>query len=202
MKSVGAWLFVTLLAMPLPVQAEDGAPLVLEMTKGSEVRHGRNAEVTLRVRNTTPQSVTVYLRRDLITFQVTGPSGEKTTCAPVDPWRHPGRRGFTTLLPHRSLTLTSRLVELCPRWTFSKRGEYSVAAYYDPRATGQSLGLHAFTGRLVAERPVVVQVKREARVVRNHALVAAGSSPPPRASAPPGAPAPPPPNARAVPQRR
>jgi hypothetical protein len=206
MTRAGTWLLLTLLALPRNVDAADGTPLILEMTRGSEVRHGRNAQVTLRVRNTTTQPVTIYLRRDLITFRVTGPGGEETTCAPMDAQRHPGRRGFTTLLPHRSLVLTSRLIELCPRWTFSEHGAYSVDAYYDPRSSGQSLGLHAFTGRLAADRPVIVRVQRDARVVQNHEVRASGSpAPQSAASAPkptPPAPPAPPAKARPVPLRR
>lgn len=201
-RIAGVWLLVTLLpVVPLEVEAAEGTPLVLEMTRGSHVRHGRNAEVTVRVRNTTAEPVTLYLRRDLITFQVTGPDGATTTCAPLDPRRHPGRRGFTTLLPHRSLALTSRLVELCPRWTFAKRGEYSVGAYYDPQASGQGVNLHAFTGRLATEEPAVVHVEHDAHVVQNHVVHAASapSSPPPAAPKPPPAP---PPKARPVPPRR
>jgi hypothetical protein len=198
-------LLVALAVVPLEAEAAEGIPLVFEMARGSHVRHGRNAEVTVRVRNDTAQPVTIYLRRDLITFQVTGPDGATTTCAPMEPRRHPGRRGFTTLLPHRSLALTSRLVELCPRWTFSRRGEYAVGAYYDPQASGQSADLHAYTGRLAAERSVIVNVERDAHVVRNHAVRAASAASASPAPAPaPKSPAPhaPPPKARPVPSRR
>jgi hypothetical protein len=202
-KHVALWFLVTIVAPARDVIAAEGAPLVLEMARGSAVRHGRNAEVTVRLRNTTAEPVTIYLRRDLITFQITGPDGKTTTCAPTDTRRHPGRRGFTTLLPHRSLALTSRLVELCPRWTFSKRGEYAVGAYYDPQISGQGMELHAFTGRLAAERPVVVHVEHDSRVVRNHVVRVASARPPSPAPSPKAAPPPAPsPRVRPVPPRR
>ncbi|HVW29727.1 MAG TPA: hypothetical protein VHC69_30395 [Polyangiaceae bacterium] len=200
MKCVAAWF----VAGAVLVGSRAGAaepPLVLEMKAGSEVHHGRNATVTVRVKNTTERPVTLYLRRDLITYEVLGPDGETTTCSPVDAERHPGRRGFTTLRPHRSRALTTRLVELCPRWTFSKRGEYLVRAHYEPEYSGRSVGLHAYVGPLDAETPAVVTVEHDARVYRNHVVTPAppaGPVPPPPAPPKPA----PPPRARAVPARR
>lgn len=178
-------------------------PLALEMVRGSDARNERSVTATIRLRNVSNQMVTVYLRRDLITFEVEGPGGRKTTCEPIDAMRHPARRGFTKLAPHRSVVLTSRLVELCPRWTFANHGEYLVRARYDPRATGAMVGVEAFTGELETNRPVSVRVKRDIRVVRNHFVpkssprTAAVKTHAPAPSAP--APAPPP---RAVRVRR
>lgn len=195
MKSVVASLFVAATFIASEAQAEE-APVVLEMTRGSVVRHGRDATVTVRVRNTTASAVTLYLRRDLMTFDVVGPGGDETTCPPIDWRRHPARLGFTTLRPHRSLVMTARLVELCPRWTFSKHGDYVVSVRYQTLATGQGVGLHAFTGQLDAERPVVVRVEHDARVFRNHVVERASR---PMAAAPaPLAPR----KARAVPVHR
>jgi hypothetical protein len=144
------------------------APLVLEMVRGSEARNERSVTATVRLRNVTDQRVAVYLRRDLITFEVEGPDGNKTTCEPIDAMRHPARRGFTIVAAHRSVVLTARLVELCPRWTFARRGEYLLRARYDPRVTGKTVGVEAFTGELDAGNPVSVRVRHDTRVVVNH----------------------------------
>lgn len=208
MKRVAAWFVAGAVLVGSRAEAAE-PPVVLEMKAGSEVHHGRNATVTVRVKNTTERPVTLYLRRDLITYEVVGPDGETTTCSPMDTERHPGRKGFTTLRPHRSRALTTRLVELCPRWTFSKRGEYQVRAHYEPEYSGQSIGLHAYVGPLDADAPAVVTVEHDARVYQNHVVTPAPPSgpvpppAPPRAAPPaPPRPAAPPPRARAVPARR
>ncbi|HEX4337223.1 MAG TPA: hypothetical protein VH062_15000 [Polyangiaceae bacterium] len=148
----------------------------------------------------TEQKVSVYLRRDLITFEIAGPDGEKTTCEPIDAMRHPARRGFTNVAAHRSIVLTARLVELCPRWTFAKSGEYLVRASYDPRVSGKTVGVDAFTGELEADRSVSVWVRHGLHVIRNHFVSrdSAGHAPTKTAAPPP--PAPPP--SRRLPVRR
>ena len=198
MRRLAAWLILASMVRTPLARAESSSPLVLEMTKGSVVRHGRDATVTVRVRNTTADPVTLYVRRDLLTFEILGPGGEQTTCAPMDPLRHPARLGFTKVAPHRSVLLTTRLVELCPRWTFSRRGEYSVRASYAAERTGQSVGLHAFTGSLVADRPAVVHVQHDSRVFRNHVVTSSGQRAPSVPSTPPASP----PKARASAPRR
>jgi len=195
-KFVVVGLAVAMVAANALARTNDAAGLVLEMVRGSDVRHGRSATVTVR-----ESAIAVYLRHDLITFVVLGPDGDETTCAPIDSQRHPGRIGFTTVGPHRFIVLTTRLVEVCPRWTFSGRGDYLVGAYYDPQVSGRSVGVHAFTGRLEADRPVVVHVEHDARVVQNH-VVSGPAFQPLRTSAPPPPPAQVLPPPRATPPHR
>jgi hypothetical protein len=64
------------------------------------------------------------------------------------------------LNPGGSLTITSRLVELCPDDTFARPGLYVVNAELDTFANGAEFGFDAFVGRLVSERSVVVRVRK------------------------------------------
>jgi hypothetical protein len=192
---------VTILSEPGTASGAERVPLVLEMAHGSDAKNGRSVTATVRLRNIAEQTVFVYLRRDLLTFEVQRPSGEKVQCYPMDALRHPSRRGFMRVAPGRSVVLTSRLVELCPRWTFAKRGEYLVRARYRPSASGSEVGIHAFTGELDADRPVSVRVERDAHVFANHFVEP--RTPP--MVAPPSPPSPNPPAAlprRTAPARR
>jgi hypothetical protein len=174
------------------------SPLVLEMVRGSRVQRGRQVTATVRLRNPTDTVVAVYLPRDLLTFQVRKPDGETIVCEPLDSRRHPSRRSFTRIGAKQSVLLTTRLVELCPRWTFSQRGRYRIVAHAHPDRTGESFGLDAFVGELRAEEPVTVEVGRDSRIVKNHFVrkneppkPAAKQPPPPRPprlKAPPAAP--------------
>jgi hypothetical protein len=193
-------LSTTILSQPASAAGARGAPLVLEMAHGSDARNERSVTAAVRLRNVTEEPVFVYLRRDLFTFLVRGPAGEEVTCYPVDTMRHPSRRGFTRVAPHRSVVLTSRLVELCPRWTFAKRGMYLVHARYRPSANGGSVGLDAFTGDLDADRPIAIRVERDAHVFANH-VVAAKPAPSIAVKAPSASPAAAQPR-RTVPVRR
>ena len=186
----GALAIGAVVTLAQPVLAAGDGPLTLETVRGSAVRHGRAATVTVRLRNVTDQKVTVYVRRDLITYEVVAPTGEVLTCLPMDRPRHPARSGFTTILPHHSVVMTSRLVELCPRWTFATHGEYQVRARYDPRPTGEQVGLDAYTGVLLSDASVSVRVKQDSRVFKNHPVIPhLPRQTEPKPALPPGAPA-------------
>jgi hypothetical protein len=93
-----------------------------------------------------------------VSFQVTGPDGT-ITCDPQPDERAPDRSAFTLLNPGGSITLTSRLAELCPENAFQRPGLYVVEGQLDAFATGEEFGFEAFVGRLVSPRAVVVRVR-------------------------------------------
>jgi hypothetical protein len=64
------------------------------------------------------------------------------------------------LNPGGSLTITSRLIELCPDDTFARPGLYVVEAGFDAAADGKEFGFDAFVGHLVADRGVVIRVQK------------------------------------------
>ncbi|HEX4473719.1 MAG TPA: hypothetical protein VH142_01505 [Polyangiaceae bacterium] len=174
-----------------PTSTSGAAPLVLHMVRGSDARSERSVDATVRLTNTTPRPIAVYLRRELLSFDVLGPDGSSTCAEPGD-FRHPARLGYTRLAAHRSVTLTSRLVELCPRGTFADAGVYLVRAMFETDHGGEAVGLHAFTGRLMTEHPVMVRVRRSLHLLPNHRVLPAAIP----------APTPPPVHSAALPARR
>jgi hypothetical protein len=160
------------------------------MVRGSDAANERNVLVTVRVRNPNRSKVTVFVRRELITFEVLTPTGT-VTCSSEPDMRNPDRRAFTSLAPHASIKLTSRLVELCERGTFGDPGIYVVQAVLDANSNGEDVGVDAFTGILRTERPTLVRVRHALHVVPNHGAARGGA--PAAPGMPPAQPVPPPP---------
>ncbi|MEB2313266.1 MAG: hypothetical protein OZ921_12900 [Sorangiineae bacterium] len=137
---------------------KDTGPLELRVVRGSDADVERTATVEVRLKNRSKRAVVVYLRRDLLSFEVMGPDG-LSTCDPDPDGRAPDRQAFTHLAPGGSLALTSRLVELCPRGTFSAPGLYLIHARLDATESGEDYGLDAFTGRVASARPGALRIR-------------------------------------------
>ena len=156
----------------------------LEMVKGSDAQSEPNVTATVRLRNPMSHRLVLFLRRELLTFEVLTPAGTISCIAEPDA-RNPDRRAFSTVARGGSVTLVSRLVELCPRGTFATPGLYLVHAQLDAPADGADYGLDAFTGTLHTERPIPVRVRRALQIIHNRPTPVSGS---PGAAPQPGAP--------------
>jgi hypothetical protein len=132
--------------------------LVFEMTRGSDAANEDSATVTVQLVNRSSRPETVYFRRELVTFEVSSVDGT-STCDPGPDDRSPDRQAFTRLAPGRSLTVTSRLEEMCERDTFARPGLYLVRATFDSDLSGSAFGLDAFVGHLTADRPATVRIR-------------------------------------------
>jgi hypothetical protein len=180
----------------------------LEMVKGSDAQSEPNVTATVRLRNPMKHRLVLFLRRELLTFEVLTPAGTVSCVAEPDA-RNPDRRAFSTVARGGSVTLVSRLVELCPRGTFATPGLYLVHAQLDAPADGADYGLDAFTGTLHTERPIPVRVRRALQIIHNRPTPVSGAPgappqpgtpvmgamppPPVQTAPPPEAPPPPPP---------
>ena len=133
-------------------------PLTLELAEGSDAHAERSATVQLTLRNRSRRGQTVYFRRELVSFEVMGPAGLRT-CDPEPDFRAPDRQAFLHLRPGRKVTITSRLVELCPRGTFSSPGLYLVHARLDVRHRGEEFGINAYVGRLVSTNAASIRIR-------------------------------------------
>lgn len=149
-------------------QPETG-PLELTISHGSDASNERTATIALRLKNRSKHGVRFFLRRELISFEVMGPDGLET-CDPQPDERAPDRQAFLYLRPGHSMTLYSRLVELCPRGTFAQPGLYLIHARYDANRSGARWGLHAFVGRVVTRRPGSIRIRHGAHpfMMRRH----------------------------------
>ena len=139
-------------------KASDESPLVLRMVQGSDAHAERTATVKLTLQNRGKRTETVYFRRELVKFEVMRPDG-LMTCDPQPDTRAPDRQAFTRLRPGGSISVVSRLIELCPTGTFGSPGLYLVHARYDATEAGEEWDLDAFVGRAVSRTPATVRIR-------------------------------------------
>lgn len=137
---------------------EGDSPLVLEAVDGSDAEDERSATLELVLRNRSKRSVPVFVRSELLSYRIVGPTGEFQCQA--DPLAPPSDvTSFTVLGAGRSLRLVERMIELCPRGRLSRPGLYVVHATFRTPYSGEELGVDAFTGELTTPRPVLVRLR-------------------------------------------
>jgi hypothetical protein len=99
----------------------------------------------------------LFVRRELLTFEVIGPKGG-TTCRMHPAQRAPDSSAFTSLGTGGSTTLVTRLAEVCPLDTWTEPGAYSVSARFDSNQSGAEHGMDAFIGTGVTTAPAKLVV--------------------------------------------
>ncbi len=137
--------------------APDPSGLALTITGGDATNEGATV-ATATFTNRGKQKQDLYFRRELITYEVSGPDGV-FQCEPEPDIRSPDRTAFQTLRPGGKISAVSRLIEMCPAHTFARPGLYLVHARFDAADAGTEYGLHAFMGRLVSQKPALVRVR-------------------------------------------
>jgi hypothetical protein len=142
----------------LPDTDEPEGPFELKLASGSDAHAERTATIRLSLRNRSKRSRYVYFRREFISFEVMGPQG-LVQCDPEPDYRAPERHAFSYLPAGSSLTVTSRLIELCPRGTFGRPGLYLVHARFDALRDGEEFDLDAFVGRVSTRDAVGVRIR-------------------------------------------
>jgi hypothetical protein len=140
-------------AAPLP------EPFELSAVEGSDARTGRGVTVTVSISNRSPQVRYLYFRRELLSFEVSGPNG-LVSCEPGPDVRAPDRQSYSRVNPGGRVSATSRLIELCPYGTFDDPGLYLIGARFDSTRAGAEFELDAFTGQLESRAPVTVRVQQ------------------------------------------
>ena len=136
----------------------DPSGLVLTVTGGDATNEGATV-ATATFTNRGKQKQDLYFRRELMTYEVSGPDG-LFQCDPEPDLRSPDRTAFQTLRPGGKISAVSRLIEMCPAHTFARPGLYLVHARFDAVDAGTEYGLHAFMGRLVSQKPALVRVRQ------------------------------------------
>lgn len=101
--------------------------LELLVTKGSDAASPYSASVEVAVRNRSQFSQRLHLRRELVTFVITGPEGE-TRCEADAALRAVDSQNLTRIAPGKRIAMTVRLSEFCPADTFPRDGFYYVDA--------------------------------------------------------------------------
>jgi hypothetical protein len=131
-------------------------PLQLRLLRGSDAATELTATAMVEVR--AKRKTTLYFRRELVSFTVHGPDGIRG-CDPQPDDRAPDRQAYSTLGAGQSISATSLLTELCPKYTFGRPGLYLVSARLDAERDGSEFGLSAFTGRLESRREALVRIR-------------------------------------------
>jgi len=136
-------------------------PPGLELSiSGSDAGNESTVTATTTITNRGPRKQEVYFRRELITYEVSGPDGV-FQCDPQPDQRSPAdRSSVQTLRPGGKFSAVSRLIEMCPAHAFARPGLYLVHARFDAADPANDLGFNAFMGRLVSAKPALVRVRR------------------------------------------
>ena len=87
-----------------------------------------------------------------------GPGGAGS-CDPQPDVRAPDRQAFLQLSAGQSMSIPSRLVELCPKDTFAHPGFYLVHARFESDQSGEDYGIEAYVGRVATEHPANVRIR-------------------------------------------
>jgi hypothetical protein len=138
------------------------APLPgLELSiSGSDASNESTVTATTTFSNRGKKKVELYFRRELITYEVSGPDGV-FQCDPEPDKRSPAdRSAVQTLAPGGKTSAVSRLIEMCPARAFARPGLYLVHARFDAADPATDLGFNAFMGRLVSKKPALVRVRQ------------------------------------------
>jgi hypothetical protein len=137
-------------------EEDPSLPLQLRLVHGSDAATELTTTAVVEVR--AKQKTQLYFRRELVSFTVHGPDGIHG-CDPQPDNRAPDRQAYTLLGAGQSITATSLLTELCPKYTFGRPGLYLVSARLDADRDGSEFGLSAFTGRLESRREALVRIR-------------------------------------------
>ncbi len=153
---VGSELLLTREMTDLEAEEDVSQPLRLELVHGSDAATelAATAVVAVRARKKTQ----LYFRRELVSYIVHGPDGIRG-CDPQPDDRAPDRQAYSTVAAGQSISATSLLAELCPKFTFGRPGLYLVSARLDAERSGGEFGLSAFTGRLESSRQALVRIR-------------------------------------------
>jgi hypothetical protein len=134
-------------------------PLAVSTSARIDSEHGRQIDITVSVENTTSRTVRLMLRPETLTFEVASTRGVHECASKKGPGA-PIAEVMTEIPPHGKTSTDVLLAALCPEGTVDAAGLYTVRAGIDTRrASGRSLGMQTFEGRVVAQRPSLVRVR-------------------------------------------
>ncbi len=140
-----------------PSRRDGQRDMELVLIAGADAEDERNATVTFGVINTLDRPQQIFVRRELLEYDVQGPDGFFE--CPSSDVGSPDFASVATLPPHGAERAVVRLIEICPRRSFARPGLYEVRARLAARWSGQELGLDAFVGKLETARPAFVRVR-------------------------------------------
>jgi hypothetical protein len=129
----------------------------LVMIAGADADDERNVVATFALVNATDQPQQIFVRREVVQYEVRGPDGYFV--CPASDTGTPDLNSYTTLPPHGAERYAVRLIEVCPRRSFARPGLYEVQATLAAHWNGHDIGLDAFVGQLDSLRSSFVRVR-------------------------------------------
>jgi len=143
-----------------PAVGAAAPPPGLELSiSGSDAANEAVVTATTTFTNRGRRKQDLYFRRELVTYEASGPDGV-FQCDPQPDKRSPAdRSSVQTLRPGGKFSAVSRLIEMCPAHAFARPGLYLVHARFDAADPATDLGFNAFMGRLVSAKPALVRVR-------------------------------------------
>lgn len=127
-------------------------PLNLTISPLGTTSRPEDGVVRVQLRNTSGKPMKLFIRRELFTYEVSGPHGE-ATCHMLPAERSPDPAAFISLSPGETYSISTRLAEACPPGTWDDPGTYSVSAYFQTTADGEEHGISAFMGSAATHAP-------------------------------------------------
>ncbi len=139
---------------------DTSASLALESPESVEAESPDEVGVPVTLRNTGSRGVLVRFRPDTVGFEVFSPSGQELCAWPRLP-AAPTPELFTRLRPGSTTQMTFALAAFCNDDSLDRDGLLVVRPWLDTRgASGDSIGLDAFTGWVSAATPTLVRLHR------------------------------------------
>ncbi len=141
-----------------PKDSKEPPPLELAVRPLGAATDPRTETVTVDIKNPATFARYLFVRRELITYEVVGPNGT-SSCISYPDERAPVRQSFEHLGAGKTLSLTSRLPEMCPPGTFDTAGLYRVHARLDATNRGDEYKLDAYVGSVISKKPGILRMR-------------------------------------------
>lgn len=142
-----------------PLVDENAARIELSGAPYVDARSARGVSIAMTLKNTGNHPATLVARARNVAFHMVGPDGSQQDCAATPPTNAVPRDMFRTLGPGQSTSLSVLLSEQCPGLDLSRPGLYQVEPTLEAEETGQNVGVHAWTGNVLAKAPTLVRIQ-------------------------------------------
>lgn len=143
---------------PPPAPGDDPPPLELYVKSLGTLSDPQSTNIQIEIKNPARQGRHLFFRRELVTYEVIGPTGT-TTCSIYPDDRVPTKQAFDYIGPGGSLRVASRLAEICAPGTFTTPGLYKIHARLDATHSGREQGLDAFVGVVTSREPGLLRLR-------------------------------------------
>jgi hypothetical protein len=103
--------------------------------------------VRVEIKNISPKKVSVFVRREAFSYEVTGPLGS-TSCKMLPRELAATTLSYSPMAPGASMQISTRLAEACPPGTWEEPGKYNVAVRFSPTSSGEEYDKDAYVGEI------------------------------------------------------